>query len=427
MDAAQVATLRALMDYEGARTAPPQGFPTLPDLPGGRYTDPRFEALEHQQLWRKSWLLAGHMDELPRHGCFKQWEMAGQPVVLVHARSGEVNAFYNTCSHRGAPVVTEETGRRARLTCKYHGWVYDDEGRLVSIRDAEDYADLDFSCRSLRRIRCERYGKMIFVNFDPDAPSLTEWLGPIADEFAEFRFDQIRMVDHFVWDLDCNWKIAMEANMEVYHVPNIHPTTVAAGLNHRRNVNSFYRFGHGRMVAPGWEDGAPARNYRTASTQQGTPRLEIPSVGEIGRTCTQSYNLFPNWVSPLGPTGYFVLNFWPNGIDKSRLEVWWFGPDWGEGARPDYWDTTITYLNSVLEEDTQFGKFIQKSQESYGFEGVPLSYQEARIYHWHQQADALIGADKIPPELRVDPVMTGDWIVPNDPRVEEMKLAVAAE
>lgn len=425
MDAAAIATLRQLMEYEAARKAPPAGFPSLPDVPGGRYTDPRFAELEREHLWRKAWLFAGHMDELPRHGCFKLWETAGQPIVLVHARSGEVNAFYNTCSHRGAPVVTDESGRRARLTCKYHGWVYDDEGKLVSIRDAEDFSDLDFSCRSLRKVRCERYGKLIFVNFDRNAPPLAEWLGPITDEWAEFRFDETRLVDHYVWDLDCNWKIAMEANMEVYHVPNIHPSTVALGLDHRRNVNSLYPFGHGRMVAPGWEQ-KEGESYRAARVGD-FERPEIEGISEIGRTCTQSYNLFPNWVSPLSPTGYFALNFWPNGPTKSKMEVWWFGPDWGEGPRPAFWDATITYLNSVLEEDTEFGKWIQKSQESYGFEGVPLSYQEARIYHWHQQADELIGRENIPEELRVAPVIGSEWMMPNDPRLDQLPMLEAAE
>ena len=424
MDAAAIASLRALMAYEGARKAPPRGFPALPDIPGKRYTDPRFAELERTRLWKRSWLLAGHMDDVPKPGCFKQWDAAGEPLVLVHARTGRVNAFYNSCRHRGAPVVTEDSGRRARLTCRYHGWVYDDEGALVSIRDREDFADdFDFGCRSLKQVRCERFGKLIFVNFDADAPSLADWLGPIADEWAEFRFDETRQLDHYVWDLDCNWKIAMEANMEVYHVPNIHPLTVAVGLDHRRNVNSLYPHGHARMVAPGWESGE-GQSYRAAQLED-VEKPEIPSVGEIGRTCTQSYNLFPNWVSPLGPTGYFVLNFWPNGLRKSRLEVRWFGPDWGEGERPAFWDQTITYLNSVLEEDTQFGRYIQRAQESEAFEGMPVGYQEARIYHWHQQADLLIGPEHIPPELRVAQAIGPEWIMPNDPRLAELTPAIA--
>jgi phenylpropionate dioxygenase-like ring-hydroxylating dioxygenase large terminal subunit len=250
VEAQEIRNLRILMEYEAARKAPPVAFPNLPDIPGGRYTDPRFHALEKSELWRKSWLIAGHMDEIADVGAFKLWETAGQPVVIIHARSGDVNAFYNTCSHRGAPVVTEEKGRRARLTCKYHGWTYDDEGALVAIRDPEDFRDLDFSCRSLNKIRCERYGSLIFVNFDPEAPTLLEWLGPIADEWKEFQFDKVRLVDHFVWDLNSNWKIAMEANTEVYHVKSIHPATVAVGLDDRRNVNVFYPGGHGLCARP---------------------------------------------------------------------------------------------------------------------------------------------------------------------------------
>jgi phenylpropionate dioxygenase-like ring-hydroxylating dioxygenase large terminal subunit len=106
MHQAEITTLRGLMEYEAARKAPPAEFPRLPDLPGGRYTDPRFFELEKQHLWRKSWLMAAHLDEVPAPGAFKLWEASGQPVVIIHARSGAINAFYNTCSHRGAAVVT---------------------------------------------------------------------------------------------------------------------------------------------------------------------------------------------------------------------------------------------------------------------------------------------------------------------------------
>ena len=78
-------------------------------------------------------------------------------------------------------------------------------------------------------------------------------------------------------------------------------------------------------------------------------------------------------------------------------------------------------------EDTQFGEAIQKSVESYGFVGVPLSYQEARIYHWHQAADRLIGQERIPKELLVDPVITDEWIHPNDPRLAGLAVAPSDE
>ncbi len=411
-----IQTLRKLMEFEAARTEPPKGFPALPDIPAGRYVDPRFHQLEQDHVWRKSWLLAAHIDEIPEPGCFMLWENAGQPVVIVHAESGVVNAFYNTCSHRGAPVVTEQRGQSRRLTCKYHGWSYDHEGELRGIRDPQDFRDLDMSCRGLKTVRCERFGNLVFVNFDAHAQTLLEWLGPIADEWEEFQFGECRLASRAIFDLDCNWKIAMEANTEVYHVRSIHPDTVAPILDDRRNVNTLYPNGHGRMIAP-----TPKGRSALGAVDVSPDVAQIETAGEIARSCTQSYGLFPNWVSPLSQFAIPPILFWPNGIDKCRMETWTMAPQWQEGMKPDLWTVNDgKELCRVLIEDTQFGEKIQHSMESRGFEGVPLSYQEARIYHWNQAADRMIGIDNIPDELRVQQVIGDDWIYPNDPRIAQL-------
>ncbi len=404
--------LRATMEYEAARTAPPEGWPHMPDIPAGRYVDQRYFELEMEHIWRKSWLLASHIDEVPEPGCYRLWDNAGQPVVITHTESGEIKAFYNTCSHRGAPVVTEEFGQSRRLTCSYHGWSYDHDGELKGLRDEVDFTNFDKSCRGLKPVRCERFGNLIFVNFDENAPTLLEWLGPIADEWEEFQFDKCRLAARAIFDLDCNWKIAMEANTEVYHVRSIHPTTVSPILDDRRNVNTLYPNGHGRMIAP-----TPAGKSNLDAVDVSPDIPQMDTVGEIGRTCTQSYGLFPNYVSPLSQFAIPPITFWPNGINKCRMETWTMAPDWGEGDGPDLWtENNGEELCQVLQEDTQFGLKIQASMESYGFKGVPLSYQEARIYHWNEAADRMIGIDNIPEELRVVQVITDDWIYPNDPR-----------
>ena len=411
-----IQTLRKLMEFEAARTEPPTGFPALPDIPAGRYVDPRFHQLELDHVWRKSWLLAAHIDEIPEPGCFMLWENAGEPVVIVHAESGVVNAFYNTCSHRGAPVVTEQRGKSRRLTCKYHGWSYDHEGALRGMRDPQDFRDFDMSCRGLKTVRCERFGNLVFVNFDAHAPTLLEWLGPIADEWEEFQFGQCRLASRAIFDLGCNWKIAMEANTEVYHVRSIHPNTVAPILDDRRNVNTLYPNGHGRMIAP-----TPQGKSNMGAVEISPDIAQIETAGEIARTCTQSYGLFPNWVSPLSQFAIPPILFWPNGINKCRMETWTMAPQWQEGMKPDLWTVNDgKELCQVLIEDTQFGEKIQHSMESRGFEGVPLSYQEARIYHWNQAADRMIGIDNIPDELRVQQVIGDDWIYPNDPRIAQL-------
>ena len=423
MEQRDIDNLRLLMEYEAERKAPPRDFPTLPDLPAGRYTDPRFFELEKQHIWSKAWLFAAHLDEVPEPGNFVLWDNAGQPTVIVHAEDGTINAFYNTCRHRGAPVVTEQSGKKPRLTCKYHGWSYGLDGNLIAVRDVVDFRDLDFSCRALKPVRCERFGNLIFVNYDQNAPSLLEWLGPVAAEWEEFQFDNCRLVSKHAFDLDCNWKIAMEANTEVYHVRGIHPTTVAPMLDDRRNVNTFYANGHGRMVAPN------RIKYDEREDRAGFPTVD--TVSEIGRTCTQSYGVFPNWVSPLNQMTIPPLLFWPTSINTTRFEVWTMCHPDENGNVPDtarniWTNEDGSELSQVLLEDTEFGSWIQRSMESDGFDGVPLSYQEARIYHWNQWADRMIGIDNVPEELRVAQVMGDEWLAPNDPRLEEIGVNVSA-
>ena len=287
---------------------------------------------------------------MPEPGSYLLWENAGQPVIIVHAESGAINAFYNTCSHRGAPIVTDKQGNRPRLVCKYHGWTYSHDGDLLAVRDPEDFNNLDMSCRGLTSIRCERFGNLIFVNFDDNAVPLKEWLGPVADEWEEFQFGNTRLAARHTWVLNCNWKIAMEANTEVYHVRSIHPKTVLPVLDDRRNVNTFYPQGHGRMVAP-----RPKRaDGSIANWEERSPWAEIDTVGEIARTCTQSYGVFPNWVSPLSERAIPPLLFWPLGIDKCLFETWTMAPDWGDGPKPDMWTQNDgEELSVVLLEDTQ--------------------------------------------------------------------------
>jgi phenylpropionate dioxygenase-like ring-hydroxylating dioxygenase large terminal subunit len=422
MDQQTVDTIKRLMEWEAARSRPPEGFPHLPDLPAGRYTSQEYYDLEQKHIWKKSWLFAAHLDEVPEPGSFMQWDNAGQPLIIVHGMDGVVRAFYNTCRHRGAPVVTQQSGRAPRLMCGYHNWTYKTDGELIGVPESQDFANFDKSCRSLISVRCEMYGKLIFVNLDENAMSLREWMGPIWDEWEEFAFDRIKLAARQSFDLKCNWKVAMEANMEVYHVPFIHPDTVAPLVDHKRNVNTMYRNGHARMIAP-----APQHTNREHVRAIDSPPewKQIETVGELGRTTTQSYTMFPNWVSPL--SNFFIppLIFWPTSLNTTRLELITMALDWGDGPTPDLWTVPDgkggREMSPIIQEDTQFGEAIQKSMESDGFKSVPLSYQEARIYSFHQTCDKMIGLENVPKHLAVEQVIGQEWVWPNDPRVTLME------
>ena len=187
MDVAQVAEIRRRMAFETARTEPPDGFPKLPDLPLGRYTDPSLYALELDRVFRRSWLYAAHASELAESGSYRLLDIPFAPVLLVRGADGRLRAFMNACRHRGAPVVRDVEGVARTLVCQYHSWGYDLDGSLVRVPDERDFVGLCKEDRGLVEVRCEQWGDFVFVNLDADALPLLEWIAPLADRLPEDR------------------------------------------------------------------------------------------------------------------------------------------------------------------------------------------------------------------------------------------------
>jgi phenylpropionate dioxygenase-like ring-hydroxylating dioxygenase large terminal subunit len=175
------------LEYERSRRQAPEHFPALPPIPAGRYTDPDFLKLEREHLWKKSWQYVCHADQIPATGDYLLWNASQSPIVIVRGQDRAIRAFYNTCRHRGAPLVSACTGTvKGGFTCGYHGWAYSLDGRLVGIRDRRDFPGLDFDCLGLVPVNCESLGKWIFVNEDPAAPPLDVALQPFTSQLGRF-------------------------------------------------------------------------------------------------------------------------------------------------------------------------------------------------------------------------------------------------
>ena len=71
-------------------------------------------------------------------------------MILIRGNDEKIRCFYNTCQHRGAPVVRDDKGSSKRLRCQYHSWSYDiTSGALVAVPDEHDFVDLDRTQRCL--------------------------------------------------------------------------------------------------------------------------------------------------------------------------------------------------------------------------------------------------------------------------------------
>lgn len=403
MDQDYLTRFRERSEAETARTAPPEGFPTLPDLPLGRYTDPDFYELEREHLFGRTWLYAAHDTELAAEGSYKLCDIAGAPVLLVRGDDGEVRGFYNACRHRGAPVVRGEGGTAHLLVCQFHSWSYDLRGQLVRVPDERDFVGLCTEDRALPSVRCERWGGWWFVNLDPDAMPLLEWLEPITTLLADVARSPLRVIDTTSVELGCNWKILAEGFLEVYHARTVHPTTVAPTLDTRGTVISLFDHGHQNMLSP-VKPGTRSDNREALGTIE-----HVPAV--MRELIQPAHGIFPNVISPLDARGFPFLVFWPTAIDRTRLDIVWFAADWGDGELPgkDIWQQRLDRFSLLMDEDYVNLEPIQRSMEHAAHGGQVINYQERRIWHVHAWIDKVIGPERIPQELQV-PDLLADWI-----------------
>jgi phenylpropionate dioxygenase-like ring-hydroxylating dioxygenase large terminal subunit len=392
-------TVDQRIEWECTRGDPPPEYPVLPEIPGGRYNREDFYKLEQERVWKSSWVCAGTHEGLTSPGDYRVFEKLGTPILLVRGRDMKLRAFYNTCRHRGAPVVREACGQVQLLRCQYHSWTYSLDGRLVGVPDERDFAHLDKAARGLKEVRCELWGGLVFINQDMGAVPLEEYLGPLVGELACVETGKLRIVEHLSYPLNCNWKAAMDAFLEVYHLNTIHPTNAGVMLNSRASAMGLMRRGHSRM--------ATRKNM-----DQGLNFVEFEGAPDIGTMPdfysrnNVAYTVFPNLVTPVEPTGFPLLIFWPRGLRETEMEAIYIAPDWGPGERPPFWDRFLPLFDSVLKEDMMNLAPIQASLDSGAFTGMTINYQERRIYWLHEEIDRRIGAEAIPPGLAVAQVLS---------------------
>jgi len=194
------------------------------------YISKDYVHLERDKLWRKVWLQVGRVEELPEVGNYLTYDILGDSVIVTRAAKDKLHAFYNVCSHRGRALIDtpkgqkRAIGKKMNFVCGFHGWTYNLEGRCTHIPHSEDWKGALTEPRTrLGSVKVDTWGGWIFITLDPDSGPLREYLEPLATMLDPFKLENMRCKWRKWVEFDCNWKVAMEAFYETYHVPVTHP------------------------------------------------------------------------------------------------------------------------------------------------------------------------------------------------------------
>ena len=197
-------------------------------IPARYYLDAEILAQEEESIFYRNWWYAGHQSQLPEPGCYLTVEVCNQNIIVIRDKSGELNAYYNVCQHRGHELLFG-SGKVRTITCPYHAWSYGFDGELKAARNTERMVDFD-KCRfSLKPVQVEVFCGLVFVNLDPGAAPLKQQAAGLEKEIREFcpRVDEVTFAQRDDYDVACNWKVMVDNFLECYHCHPAHKDFVS--------------------------------------------------------------------------------------------------------------------------------------------------------------------------------------------------------
>src|SRR5262245_21845834 len=208
------------------------------------FADPAIYEMELEQIFARCWLYLAHESQIANPGDFIGANMGEEAVLVTRDADGGINAFLNTCRHRGNRVCRADQGQATAFVCPYHGWTYDNKGRLAGVPGLKDFyhSELDRANWGLARVaQVASYKGLIFGTFDPAAPSLDEFLGDMrwGLDLLLDQGDLVAIPGIQRWTMECNWKFAADnAIRDMYHGSIAHRSAMLAGHTSPAGVNA---------------------------------------------------------------------------------------------------------------------------------------------------------------------------------------------
>lgn len=347
------------------------------------YHDPvRYQA-EQERLFRRLPLCLGHADQLREPGSVLAHEIAGVPLLAMRDAAGNIGVFRNACRHRGARLVGDNgtVCARSSLTCPYHGWTYGTDGALVTLPRREAFPTLDRAARGLQRIPATVHHGLLWAVLDPAAtapPDMACYLDQLDPELESVGMGRHRFFRQNAVRRAANWKLMVDAFLEVYHVKRLHAATIGPFFSDSVAVSDSAG-PHQRLLA-GRENVAELRELP----------LEELTPGVHG---TLVHLIFPNSIIVYHPDYISHIGMFPTAPDETLFVHSMLVPEdpATEKARL-HWDRSFDLIDRQVfnAEDLVICEQIQRGFAAGYADDFVLGGLEGCVRRFHETiADAL--------------------------------------
>jgi choline monooxygenase len=341
-------------------------------IPAAWYTDPRIANLELQSVFSRNWQAVGRLAQLEKPGDYITATVANEPIVVVRGRDGKLRAFYNVCRHHAMTVMNEPCGHAEHMRCPYHGWTYNLEGELRGMTEFEGVKNFERADNGLVPVRIEPWENFVFVNIDPNAAPLHDFLGSLVKLAKPLGFGQLKFVERRSYIQNCNWKVYVDNFLDGgYHVPHMHK-----GLNSVLDYTNYTIENVDRCCVQSSPVSVDAKSEASAAATR---------KGDRAYYFWQYPNFMLNWYE-----GYLDTNLvLPLGVDRCEVIFDFYFGDTSEKNMP-YVRESMGVSELVQQEDIVICDGVQRGLSSRAYQAGRLSVRrEAGEHLFHR----LLAAD----------------------------------
>lgn len=404
-----------------------------------RYTARAFSELEAERLWPSVWQMACRVEHLPEVGSYVSYEVADVGLIVVRTAPDRIRAYHNACLHRGTTLV-EGDGRTGVFRCPFHGFTWSLDGSLAHVPAGWDFPHVRPEDLRLPEASVALWGGFVFVNPDGTAEDFDRYAAPLAEHFAGCSLEDRYVAAHAGMIIDANWKAAMEAFLESYHLATTHPQTIrfindtdaqydllgrnvtrfleAVGVpvhaligkvsnveiaeRGQRVVPAEFR----RQVPPDVEPRAfLAERMRDALSAQWQVDLSAATPAEL--LDSNEFHLFPNFVPWRGwylPAAY-RFRPWGDSPDRCLMDVMMLHPRPRDGSPVETASMTLLEpgrswteapgfeaFGMVYDQDCAVLPRVQRGLRRQQRRALVLAdYQEMRLSYFHRRLNEQLG------------------------------------